>query len=168
MDRRCLFVGRHALFPEIRGGEHGRGGFASPCGCRARFGFVEPPYFEPVGTEFMVTKWFVVGFELFDHLVIGAGHVEDGFAVADGLGVEGEARVPTHELHDVPRGVRPDAREGDEELEDLIVCAGAFEPVVVNLAGIKDFGKVDDALVAVANPTSPTECPDSGAGKFLC
>lgn len=116
----------HRLFAEIRGSKHGRGGFAPPCCCGAGFGFVEAPDLEPVGTEFVVAEGFVVGFECFHHLVIGAGHVEDGFTVADGFGVEGEAGVATHELHDVARGVWPDAGEGDEELEDLVVCAGVL------------------------------------------
>lgn len=116
----------------------------------------------------MFAEGFVVVFELFHHLVIGAGHAEDGFAVADGFGVECEARVAPHELHDVSRGVWTDAGEGREELEDLVVGPVSLDPFVIDVAFGEELGKIDDALVAVSDSAASSECSDAGSREFLC
>lgn len=38
---------------------------------------------------------------------------------------------------------------------------------MIDLSGVEYFGEVDDALISVADPASPSEGADSGAGEFF-
>lgn len=99
---------------------------------------------------------------------VGAVVAEDGAAVADALGVEGEARVPAEELHDVARGVGTDAGKGEEEVEGVVVrCCGVFEPAFADVAAGEEACEFDEARVAVADAAAGAEGAWAGAGEAV-
>lgn len=114
------------LCEHCSGEEFARGG-ALPGPSRAMLCFVIGPDLEPIASEAVNAKGLKVGVDFIHDFARGAGEAKHDTAMAHAFGIERKVRVASEKLQNVGGGVRPDAWELLQKLEEIVVGGGGVK-----------------------------------------